>query len=580
MLLTLVATAQAQMPTPALPRVYINTTFNAPVGGQTWHPQTSATLTSTLVSAMPGDTIVLNAGATYSGTFTLPMKNNPNGQWIYIVSSALASLPAPGTRVGPANAANMPKLTTTTAVAPITLAAGANHWRLVGLEVTSNSTRGCNNTTTPTVNCFSYSLVTTVNWPSPLPDSITVDRCYLHGSDTQDVGEGVAANGSNFAVVDSYISDIHESTNDSQAILVYWTPGPIKIVNNYLSATTEDVMFGGVMAPNLPYIPSDIEIRNNLFFKPLAWDQTGITIGWPKKWDVKNNLEFKDAQRAIVTGNTMQNVWASGQTGSSVLFTPRATGAGSIALVDDITFQNNVITNADSGFQTLASDYNCATEPGCTFPGEAKRIVIDNNLLLLNPEKTGTNHFGLLLTVGMSDFVFEHNTVLMSDQSPCWNSIYFGLSSGSTWPPTTSPTHNVWILNNALCRQPTGDWSGQGMAGLNGYMSDPAPVAPRFLGNVMYVPSGNNVQQWPAHNYATTVPFVYTNPNLQNYQLLTPDWMDTSDGQEAGINNFTSNKPPVIAKPTTSILAGTINSAASTKPVPTTSAPAPTKAGF
>ena len=35
MLLTLVATAQAQMPTPALPRVYINTTFNAPVGGQT-----------------------------------------------------------------------------------------------------------------------------------------------------------------------------------------------------------------------------------------------------------------------------------------------------------------------------------------------------------------------------------------------------------------------------------------------------------------------------------------------------------------------------------------------------------------
>ncbi len=59
-----------------------------PVRGQTWHPQTNAALTSTLVSAMPGDTIVLNAGATYSGTFTLPMKNNPNGQWIYIVSSA------------------------------------------------------------------------------------------------------------------------------------------------------------------------------------------------------------------------------------------------------------------------------------------------------------------------------------------------------------------------------------------------------------------------------------------------------------------------------------------------------------
>ena len=69
------------------------------------------------------------------------------------------------------------------------------------------------------------------------PKNIIIDRCYIHGSDTQDVREGVAANGISVAVVDSYISDIHDSTMDSQAIIAYRTPGPIKIVNNLLSAT-------------------------------------------------------------------------------------------------------------------------------------------------------------------------------------------------------------------------------------------------------------------------------------------------------------------------------------------------------
>lgn len=58
-----------------------------------------------------------------------------------------------------------------------------------------------------------------------LPHSITVDRCYVHGSPAQDIREGVQANGTNFAVIDSYISDIHQSVADSQAILAYLTPG-------------------------------------------------------------------------------------------------------------------------------------------------------------------------------------------------------------------------------------------------------------------------------------------------------------------------------------------------------------------
>src|ERR1039458_8777069 len=103
------ALAVAQMPVAELPRTYINTTWNLPAGGTTWAAHTSAQLSSAIKSAAPGDVIVLDAGATYSGAFTLPPKANPNNQWIYIMSSAIANLSA-GTRVSPADAPNMAKI--------------------------------------------------------------------------------------------------------------------------------------------------------------------------------------------------------------------------------------------------------------------------------------------------------------------------------------------------------------------------------------------------------------------------------------------------------------------------------------
>jgi hypothetical protein len=52
----------------------------------------------------------------------------------------------------------------------------------------------------------------------------------------------------------------------------------------------------------------------------------------------------------------------------------------------------------------------------------------------------------------------------------------------------------------------------------------------------MYVPPGNSLTSWPVHNYATTVAFTYVNPSTANYQLVTPYWTDTSDGQLSGVN--------------------------------------------
>ena len=531
--------ARAQMPVPALPQVQVDTTYRAPAGGKTWRPHNPAELKAALEGAPPGDIIVLDAKATYQGNFVLPVKINPEHKWIYLVSSELSRLPDPGARVTPASAVNMPKIVTLNSEAPITIPPGASYYRLVGLEVTSASTQGCK----PPANCYSYQLVYVGGVPGqPLPDSITVDRCYLHGSPTQDVREGVIANGSRIAVIDSYISEIHQSVFDSQAVLAYFSPGPIKIVNNFLSATTEDVLFGGAGAKkNNPWVPSDIEIRNNWFFKPLEWAAVGVTIPPHNRWVEKNHLEFKSARRVLVDGNTLENTWVSGQTGFAVLFTVRTDQSGNFAVVDDITFTNNVLKNVTSGFSTLYHDETCGKPPytECTNEGEARRILIYNNLVLFrDPHLPGTpanSNWGLLLDPGMTDFVFENNTTVPAPGTECYQSIFFNVYKNTPWPPPQSITQNVWILNNALCRQPTGGWGGQ----LTYYMGSPGPLAPRFLGNVMYVPSNDVIKTFPDYNYSSKVPFTYIDPRDGNYQLLTPYWVDTSNKQLSGINSNT-----------------------------------------
>ena len=60
-------------------------------------PLTSAALTTAIANATAGQTICLQAGSTYVGTFIL---NKSNAQYITIRSTAIANLPA-GVRVDP-----------------------------------------------------------------------------------------------------------------------------------------------------------------------------------------------------------------------------------------------------------------------------------------------------------------------------------------------------------------------------------------------------------------------------------------------------------------------------------------------
>ena len=296
--------AMAQPPVAELPRVYIDTTWNPPVG-TIWPAHNSTDLGNALNSAQPGDTIVLDAGVIYWGNFTLPAKNNPNQQWIYIETSALGGLPNPGTRVTPANAGLMPKIVTPNSSTAFTVAPSGGFVRFVGIEMYSTSTYGADPTHTPwPINGFTSYLLF-----GGSVSNVTVDRCYFHGSATEDIirAAGFGSNSSYIAIVDSDIQDIHGWTYDSQAFASWASPGPFKLVNNFLSASSEDVMFGGAGGYSNPYVPSDIEIRHNHFWKDPGWEpMTSGTRPW--EWSIKNNLECKSCLRILVTGKDRKSV--------------------------------------------------------------------------------------------------------------------------------------------------------------------------------------------------------------------------------------------------------------------------------
>ena len=376
-----------------LPRVFLDTTY-APPSGNVISMTSGGDFQAALNAAQPGDIIELQSGATFTGNFVLPNKSGTG--WIYIRSSAHASLPPPGTRVARSHATLMPKLVTNNAAPVLATASAAHHYRFVGIEIASTASLTYN------VIVLEGSAQTST---AQVPTDIVFDRCYIHGNATGNIRRGIALNSARTSVIDSYLSDFHEVGADSQAIGGWNGPGPFKIVNNYLEGAGENVMFGG-SDPAIPGLVSeDIEIRRNHFFKPLSWK-----VGDPSyagiRWSVKNLFELKNARRVLVEGNILENNWVDAQAGMAVLFTVRnQDGNCSWCAVQDVTFQKNILRNTVGGFNVSGTD---DLHPSA----QTARILIRDNVVY---GVTGRTFQWLNVSSpgrpgGILDLIVEHNT--------------------------------------------------------------------------------------------------------------------------------------------------------------------------
>jgi hypothetical protein len=364
-------------------------------------------LQSALDRASGGDTIVLSLGTTFKapsadGSFVLRNRPVAAGQWITIRSASSAFDPGgalrPGIRVSASDAPQMPAIRATNASTPaIRTEAGAHGYRLIGLDVGPDPSLR----TAFTLLEFGTATETTVDTE---PSEIIVDRSYVHGSDTTSARRGVALNGRRMAVIDSYLENFRDPDNDAQAIAGWNGAGPFKIVNNFLEATGENVMFGGG-DPSVPdLVPSDIELRRNFLTKRLEWRASRVAV--------KNSLELKNARRVLVEGNVFEHVWTSGQDGTAILF--KSTNQGgrcSWCVTEYVTFRNNIVRGAGNGFAISAQERPDRNKPQ---PVPANNIRIQNVLLQDIGGQEWGGGGGKLLRVfgGVANVEFSHVTSL------------------------------------------------------------------------------------------------------------------------------------------------------------------------
>lgn len=379
---------------PTLPQSFVDVSWKAKTGTTIQVPA-GANLQQALNNALPGDEIVLAAGATYIGNFTLPVKSGSG--WILVRTAG--TVPPLGTRLTPRTAGGVARIFTNNSLPALRTAGATRGWRFVGIEfgVTSAIT-----SMTAIVSLGDGSYVQ--NTLAKAPRDLIFDRVWVHGHPTLNLRRCIALNSAATAVISSTISECHDRGYDSQAIWGWNGPGPFLIENNYLEGSGENVGFGGATPaiPNL--VPSDIVIRRNHIAKPDTWKTAG--------WLVKNLIELKNGRRVLIEENLIEGNWLSGQQGYAIMLTPRSENGSckSWCVIEDLTFRWNHVRRTGSGLNlTARADADLAIA--------GTRFLFEQNLWdeIGTGIYTGNGRIWFVWGSGLADVTFSHNTALGKD---------------------------------------------------------------------------------------------------------------------------------------------------------------------
>ncbi len=460
---------------PALPTL-LNFSYPA-VTGKTWSVKAGDNLQTILNSAQRGDEIVIQAGATFTGNFTLPAKSGSSASgWVLIRSDKAAQLPSQGTRVTSSHASLMPKIVTPNQSAALATAASASGYWISGVEITVASSWTAQQ----------YGIVSLgegsskQNSLSLVPSDLVLDRVYVHGTSNTNTSRCVSVNSARTQISDSYLHECHGKGFDSQAIAGWNGPGPFKIVNNTLAGAGENVMFGGSDPSISNLIPSDVELRNNYFYTPPSWK--GV-------WTKKNLLETKNVQRMLVEGNVFDGSWTDGQVGIGVAMkSANQSGRCNWCASRDITFRYNYMRNVALPFGISGHEGSNPNPVG----ENLSRLLIEQNIVedVNVGIYTGDGRM-MLIMLGVHDLAVRHNT--MTTTGPL--KTFLTLSS----PPSV---YNGTIENNVFTRGTYG-LMGEGGAGIGSAALQNISGFANFSNNVI-------VGQQQSNPYPATTTWVST----------------------------------------------------------------------
>jgi hypothetical protein len=480
--------------------------WSVSAGRRTIHVPAGGDLQQAIDQAQPGDTITLEAGATYTGNFVLRRKTG--SEFITITSADPASLPAPGVRVTPAAAAALPKVVSPNDAAVFSTEPGAHHYRLVGLEIAAAA------------GIYPLELIALgsggATSASEQPAEIELDRLYLRGDPAAGGKRAVTLNSGATVIRNCWIAGFRSASQDTQAIGGWNGPGPYTIVNNYLEAAGAGFMLGGEAARIAGLVPADVVIRGNHFFKPAAWQAEG--------WSARHLLAIQNGRRILIEGNVFEHNWAGADPqGFAVVLAVRTqNGAMPWAVIEDVTFRRNLVRGAAAGLRIEGQD--------ATGGGALRRLLIQDNLIHgIDHTQWGGEGRLFDLAGGPEDVTIDHNTCL---QLPAGRHL-LGFSGAAAVRFTF--TNNVaehGQLGVIGVNQATG------AATLNAY----APGA-TFLKNALI---GGDGAQYPAENFfpPDVASVGFTDPANNDYRLApsSPYAAAGTDGRDVGADvNAVSN---------------------------------------
>ncbi|MEP6618255.1 MAG: hypothetical protein ABJE47_03025 [bacterium] len=506
-----------QQPQPELPRIYLDTRMPAMKGKSIVVPP-AGDLQAALNRAQPGDEIVLQAGATYAGSFVLPVKAGATrlpgaGPVITVRSSALASLPE-GQRVAPGDTRFMARvLSVQNETHVFGTAPGTAGWRLAGLEISA----------APSVT-FLQRFVrlgdgnSTQNTLAAIPQNLIIDRSYIHAGPALEVKHCVDLHSGASAVVDSYIAGCKTKDNDAQAIIAYNGPGPYRIVNNYLEGSGENVMIGGSTTSVPNQVPSDIEVKHNYFAKPLSWKK-GEPNYDGSLWLMKNLFELKIGQRILVEGNVFENSWENAQAGFALLL--KVNNSQKLPTTD-VTVRYNIIRGAAGGVNVAGID------------GPVQRVAIENNLFIDVGTPRWGNSSALFQCIAVTDLSITHNTGFTK-------SMFLSLETG--------PIVRLIFRNNVVSHGDLGAKAPGKPVGL----ASLAAAAPDglFSGNVLI--GAPAPYEYPSNTYLSgRVESVgFTDTKTENFALTaeSPFAKKATDGTNPGVDFIALMRAVAGAKP-------------------------------
>jgi hypothetical protein len=345
-----------------------NRPLTPPPSGNVVNVNAGGNLQAALDAASPGDTLLLEAGATFTGNYTLGTK----GSWVTVEGAGAGAT-----------------IKSTSNVATLTTLDAASYWRFRNLIFSSDSNAG------DLVRVGSATQTTLAQ----VAHHFVFYDCWFKGNPTTGQKRGLSMNSAYTDVVNCDFTDIKLVGQDSMSMIAWNGPGPFLIQGCLIEAAAEGIIFGGADSLSYDLMPKNITFRYNTVRKPESWR--------PETWQIKNLFELKVGIGVVVENNLFEYHWASAASGLGYAVWLKSTnqdGTATWSEVRDVVFRNNILRNVSGGF-TLS--------PGPQGPNVPMSDVrIENNLIEISKAAWGGLGYPFSITGPVNGIKIKHNTVI------------------------------------------------------------------------------------------------------------------------------------------------------------------------